>query len=301
MWRGRPPPVLESARPPGWWARVASTRVSASAWARGGHVSSMGKPARIPVPSAVSLWCHGRGPRTLGGQGAGKGARPAPAGPSRWSSVGLRPFSPPHAFPSLPENTAVPAHPAPRPPASAFLRDSCCNRIGSPAASSFHVVCALRGHLWSVQSMAAGPDAGCLHGKPAFEAGVSSPSIFNPGPVASNYETAPPLEYAPLPAQGTAEGSLGSSRWPEGPGVCWPTHVYKGLGDPGHTWFNLLVTGGEDRARPGLLRQEPEPGTKARHSRLWGDRTGSDGCPELARRLHWRGLSPGLPTKRRGL
>lgn len=115
MWRGRPPPVLESARPPGWWARVASTRVSASAWARGGHVSSMGKPARIPVPSAVSLWCHGRGPRTLGGQGAGKGARPAPAGPSRWSSVGLRPFSPPHAFPSLPENTAVPAHPAPRP------------------------------------------------------------------------------------------------------------------------------------------------------------------------------------------
>lgn len=194
---------------PGGGAGVASARVAASAWARGGHVSSVGKPAGVPAPLPSACGAMGEAPRTLrtlrtlgdGEQGRVPGQpRQARVDGPVWAFAPSRPLTLSRAFLRtqlcLP---ILPPPPRPRPPASAFLRDSCCNWIGSPAASSLHVVCVLRGHLRAVQSMAAGQDAGHWHGKPAFKAGVSSPSVFSLGPVASSYKTAPPLSTHPSP------------------------------------------------------------------------------------------------------
>lgn len=108
---------------PGGGAGVASARVAASAWARGGHVSSVGKPAGVPAPLPSACGAMGEAPRTLRTLGDGEQGR-VPGQPRQarvdgpvWAFAPSRPLTLSRAFlrtqlclPILP-----PAPPGPQP------------------------------------------------------------------------------------------------------------------------------------------------------------------------------------------
>lgn len=103
---------------PGGGAGVASARVAASAWARGGHVSSVGKPAGVLAPLPSACGAMGEAPRTLGdgeqGRVPGQPRQARVDGPV-WAFAPSRPLTLSRAF--LRTQLCLPILPPPPAPA----------------------------------------------------------------------------------------------------------------------------------------------------------------------------------------